>query len=82
MGDVRATIGIAIVGCGTVGGGVATLLEDGQELLRQRIAPELDLRHIVDVDFRHARKLDLDKRLFRRRWRMRWRTRRSRWWSN
>jgi len=26
----------------------------------------LELRHIVDIDFRHARKMGLDKRLFTR----------------
>lgn len=61
-----SSVGIAIVGCGTVGGGVAKLLTRDAELLAGRIRPGLELRHVVDVKFDHARRLGLDKRLFRR----------------
>ena len=60
-----ATLGIAIVGCGTVGGGVATMLTRDADTLRARAGVELALRHIVDVDFAHAKRLGLDSGLFR-----------------
>jgi homoserine dehydrogenase len=66
MAGKTSTVGVAIVGCGTVGGGVAKMLTGSRDLLRGRIAPRLELRHIVDLDFRHARKMSLDKRLFTR----------------
>ena len=34
------------------------------DILRARLAPELELRHIVDVDFTHAAELSLDRALF------------------
>ncbi|MFB3891460.1 MAG: homoserine dehydrogenase [Phycisphaerae bacterium] len=58
--------GVAIVGCGTVGGAVATLLMRDQPILRARVGPVLELRHIVDVNFDNARRLGLDESLFRK----------------
>jgi len=56
--------GVAIVGCGTVGGGVATLLTRDRELLERRVGRAIELRYVVDVKLDHARKLGLDERLF------------------
>ena len=61
----NSKLGVALVGCGTVGGGVATLLGRDRDILRSRMAADISLRHIVDVNFDHARKLGLDERLFR-----------------
>jgi homoserine dehydrogenase len=60
---MKSKLGVAIVGCGTVGGGVARLLTRDGAILQSRIAPRLELRHIVDVNFDHARKLGLDEGL-------------------
>jgi len=57
-------LGVALVGCGTVGGAVATILTRDRAIFSRRFAPPLELRHIVDVDFSHARALGLDERLF------------------
>jgi homoserine dehydrogenase len=65
MAKRDSTFGVAVVGCGTVGGAVATILSRQQDILRSRIGPELQLRHVVDVDFAHARQLGLDEALFR-----------------
>ncbi len=65
MHQERSKLGVAIVGCGTVGGAVATLLTRDADILRARLAPQIELRHIVDVDFTHASKLSLDRALFR-----------------
>jgi homoserine dehydrogenase len=70
MGRARANkeaaFGVALVGCGTVGGAVATLLTRDREILRSRIGRRLELRHVVDIDFANAERLGLDRRLFRR----------------
>jgi homoserine dehydrogenase len=44
------TIGIALLGCGIVGGGVASILSDSRDLLRQRTGIDFDLRHVVVRD--------------------------------
>ena len=57
-------LGIAIVGCGTVGGATAALLTDDQSVIKTKVAIPMELRYIVDVDFAHARELGLDESLF------------------
>jgi homoserine dehydrogenase len=44
------TIGIALLGCGVVGGGVLKILHDQRDLLRQRTGLAFDVRHIVVRD--------------------------------
>ncbi|HAU36536.1 MAG TPA: homoserine dehydrogenase [Phycisphaerales bacterium] len=61
--ESKASLGVTIVGCGTVGGGAATLLTRDREILAARIAPALELRHVVDVNFANARRLGLDEKL-------------------
>ena len=63
MTEETSTLGVAIVGCGTVGGAAATLLTRDAAILASRLAPKLQLRHVVDVDFSHARQLGLDESL-------------------
>ena len=43
----KATLGIALLGCGTVGGGVVNILQKQRDLLKQRTGLELALRHVV-----------------------------------
>jgi len=62
----RRRIGVAIVGCGTVGGAVAKLLTDDGEALAHRAGAEISLRHVVDVDFANAERLGLDASLLTR----------------
>src|SRR4051812_20143310 len=45
MGETK--IGITLLGCGTVGGGVASILMQQRELLRKRTGVDLELRHVV-----------------------------------
>ena len=49
------TVGVALLGCGTVGGGVVDLLLDDRDLLRRRTGITFDLRHVV---VREANKTD------------------------
>ena len=57
--------GVAVVGCGTVGGGVATLLTRDGEALARRVGRAIELRHVVDIHFDHARAIGLDEGLWR-----------------
>ncbi|MFW6146189.1 MAG: homoserine dehydrogenase [Planctomycetota bacterium] len=59
------TVGVALVGCGTVGSGVARLLVRDHDLLTARSGLEVRLRHVVDVDFTRARAEGVDEALFR-----------------
>ena len=58
------TMGIAMVGCGTVGCAAGTLLTRDAEILARRGGLDLQLRHIVDVDFTAARRAGLSEELF------------------
>ncbi len=46
MGESKS-IGITLLGCGTVGGGVASILLKQRELLKQRTGVDLVLKHVV-----------------------------------
>jgi len=56
--------GIAIVGCGTVGGAAAALLEEDREALSKKTGQPIRLKYIVDVDFTYAESLGLSSELF------------------
>ena len=59
------TVGVALVGCGTVGSGVARLLVRDHDLLKARSGLDVQLRHVVDVDFTRARAEGVDEEVFR-----------------
>jgi homoserine dehydrogenase len=52
-------INVGLLGCGTVGTGVAKLLIENQALLRSRVGAVLKLKSIADIDTRRERGLDL-----------------------
>lgn len=56
--------GIAIIGCGTVGGAAAALLEEDREALSKKTGQPIRLKYIVDVDFTYAESLGLSSELF------------------
>ncbi|MBR5016440.1 MAG: homoserine dehydrogenase, partial [Spirochaetia bacterium] len=56
--------GIAVLGCGTVGGGTAKILVEDNEFLRKRTNIPLFLKYIVDVKFDHAKALGLPEKLY------------------
>ena len=43
----KQQFGIALLGCGTVGGGVVNILQKQRDVLKQRTGVELVLRHVV-----------------------------------
>jgi homoserine dehydrogenase len=57
--------GVALVGCGTVGGGTAGILKDSADLLTRKTGSRFPLCAVLDKDFSHARSLGLDEALFR-----------------
>jgi homoserine dehydrogenase len=60
----KRELGVAIVGCGTVGSATALLLTDGKNALKARSNVELVLRYVVDLDFTAAESSGIDSRLF------------------
>jgi homoserine dehydrogenase len=64
MAITQSTIGVAVVGCGVVGGQTARLLSEDNALLASRSGVSVQLRHIIDIDFTHARQLGLNESLF------------------
>src|SRR5439155_21193365 len=44
------SLGVALLGCGTVGGGVVSILLQQKELLQQRTGISFELKHVVVKD--------------------------------
>lgn len=57
------SFGVALLGCGTVGTGVAELLQQQQERLTQRAGKQLVLRHVVVKDPSKQRSSDLPSQI-------------------
>jgi homoserine dehydrogenase len=51
----KPPVRIALLGCGTVGGGVLRLLEDNREFLASRVGAPLEVRHVLVRDLAKAR---------------------------
>jgi homoserine dehydrogenase len=49
------TINVGLLGCGTVGTGVAKILIENRELIFSRVGAVLDLKHIADIDLKRDR---------------------------
>ena len=52
-------VNIAILGCGTVGTGVARLLLENGDIIRDRIGCDLNLKYVADIDTKKDRGLSL-----------------------
>ncbi|WP_028972770.1 homoserine dehydrogenase [Spirochaeta cellobiosiphila] len=57
-------IGIALLGCGTVGGGTAKILTQDIESICKRSGLDLELSYVVDVNFSHAESIGIPSNLF------------------
>lgn len=64
MKDSTNKKGIALIGCGTVGGAVARGLTQNKTHTMERSKIDLELRYIIDIDFSHAKELGLSSSLF------------------
>jgi homoserine dehydrogenase len=51
----KSPVRIALLGCGTVGGGVLRLLEDNREFLASRVGAHLEVRHVLVRDLSKTR---------------------------
>ena len=51
------TICIGLLGCGTVGTGVARLLMEQRDLIAQRVGAVLELKRVADIDISRDRGL-------------------------
>ncbi|MBI9101183.1 MAG: homoserine dehydrogenase [Spirochaetales bacterium] len=60
------SFGIAVVGCGTVGGSTAQILTRDREMLKKRSGIDLNLKYIVDINFTTAQELGLAPSLFQK----------------
>lgn len=58
------TIGVAVIGCGTVGGATAKILTENIKEIQKRTGKEIVLKYIVDLNFDHAKKIGLNETLF------------------
>jgi len=61
---VMKDINIGILGCGTVGTGVAKLLMENQALLKSRIGAGLNLKYVADLDTHTARGITFEEGVF------------------
>lgn len=57
-------IGVAIIGCGTVGSAAATILTRDRDILAGRSGTNIELKYVVDLDFTTARRVGLSESLF------------------
>ena len=46
----RGSLGICLLGCGTIGTGVVRILHEQRDLIAQRTGLNLELRHVVERD--------------------------------
>jgi homoserine dehydrogenase len=69
---VNTPLGIALIGCGTVGGGVARLLLEQSERLAARAGRPLVLRRVVVRDVAKARPIELPRELVTTDWSAAW----------
>ncbi|MBN1342153.1 MAG: homoserine dehydrogenase [Phycisphaerae bacterium] len=55
------TIGVGLIGCGTVGQGVVSLMLERRDRLSRKVAAGIELRHVIDKDLRARRDVDIPK---------------------
>jgi homoserine dehydrogenase len=63
MSDARRTIGIGLLGIGTVGSGVARILHEKAEVYARQIGATLELKRVLVRDLKKARGFDIDPAL-------------------
>ncbi len=54
-------INIGLLGCGTVGTGVAKILIENKDLIASRVGTSLSLKHVADIDTKRDRGIELDE---------------------
>ena len=54
-------INIGLLGCGTVGTGVAKILIENKDLIASRVGASLSLKYVADIDIKRDRKIKFDE---------------------
>ncbi|MBC8198526.1 MAG: homoserine dehydrogenase [Desulfobacteraceae bacterium] len=54
-------INIGLLGCGTVGTGVAKILIENKDLVASRVGASLSLKHVADIDIKRGREIKFDE---------------------
>lgn len=54
-------INIGLLGCGTIGTGVAKILIENKDLVASRVGASLSLQHVADIDIKRDRKIKFDE---------------------
>jgi homoserine dehydrogenase len=57
-------INIGLLGCGTIGTGVAKILIQNRDLIRSRVGADLNLKYVADIDLKTDRGIRLDNGVF------------------
>ena len=57
-------INVGLLGCGTIGTGVAKILIDNKELLLSRVGAVLNLKYVADIDLETDRGIPFDNSVF------------------
>jgi homoserine dehydrogenase len=57
-------INIGLLGCGTIGTGVAKILIKNMDLIRSRVGADLNLKYVVDIDLKTDRGIRFDNGVF------------------
>ncbi|MBW2247759.1 MAG: homoserine dehydrogenase, partial [Deltaproteobacteria bacterium] len=57
-------INIGLLGCGTIGTGVAKILINNADLIRSRVGADLNLKYVADVDLETDRGIRFDNGVF------------------
>ncbi len=57
-------INIGLLGCGTIGTGVARILIKNRDLIRSRVGADLNLKYVADIDLKTDRGIRFDKGVF------------------
>jgi homoserine dehydrogenase len=57
-------INIGLLGCGTIGTGVAKILINNADLIRSRVGADLNLKYVADIDLKTDRGIRFDNGVF------------------
>ena len=57
-------INLGLLGCGTVGTGVAKILIESRDLIRSRVGATLNLKRVADIDLKRERGIQFDDGVF------------------
>lgn len=59
----QEVFGVALVGCGVVGGGTAEILLQAAEAIQRKTGQKIVLKYVVDIRFDHAKKIGVPEAL-------------------